>query len=281
MIRSVDVSGGQLTFEVHSGSTEPVLAIHGVSSQRLLWSWLRRAAPEISLIVPDLRGRGDSVDVAGPSSIRQHAEDMVGVLDELGLDSAHVCGMSMGGWVAVALAALHPGRVRTLTLVDGGVPTPPPPGLTPENAVGVALADRKARLERTFATVEDYRDLFVSSTAPLLDPHDAVLLDYLRHDLRDGHVRLSAEALATDTADVFFGEQHWSQVAAPTRLLVAEWSVGAGTPPACSDALLAEHASGLDEVVRVPGVDHAAIIMSPAGAEAVAGVLRRSLSTAS
>ena len=128
---NVEVSGGALAVEVISAGTEPVLAIHGISSQRRLWNWLRAAAPDLSLVAPDLRGRGDSVNVQGPSSIGRHVADMIAVLDSLGLDAVHVCGMSMGGFVAVELATAHPGRVKSLILVDGGFPMTAPPGLTP------------------------------------------------------------------------------------------------------------------------------------------------------
>ena len=64
-VGSVTVPGGDLAYEVLSGSTEPVLAIHGISSHRRLWSWLHAEAPELTLVTPDLRGRADSVEVAG------------------------------------------------------------------------------------------------------------------------------------------------------------------------------------------------------------------------
>jgi pimeloyl-ACP methyl ester carboxylesterase len=114
----VDVPGGRLAVEVNSQDSEPVLAIHGISSQRKLWNWLRAAAPGLSLVAPDLRGRGDSVDVALSSSIGRHAADMVFIMNHLGLETAHVCGMSMGGFVAAELATTYPGRVKSLILVD-------------------------------------------------------------------------------------------------------------------------------------------------------------------
>jgi hypothetical protein len=74
--------------------------------------------------------------------------------------------------------------------------------------------------------VADYAKFFVASTAPLLDPADPLLLDYLAHDL-DGHrVRLSAEALVADSADIFFGPPKWQQLTVPARLLTAQWSTG-------------------------------------------------------
>ncbi len=90
-IIAVDVPGGTLAVELIRSRTEPVLAIHGLSSQRRLWNWLRTADPGLSLITPDLRGRGDSIDVGGRSSIARHAADMAAVLDHLGLDAVHVC----------------------------------------------------------------------------------------------------------------------------------------------------------------------------------------------
>ena len=47
---------------------------------------------------------------------------MIILLDRLGIDSIHVCGMSMGGYVAMRLAAQQPARVKSLILVDGGFP---------------------------------------------------------------------------------------------------------------------------------------------------------------
>ena len=58
---AVGVPGGALAVEHVTAATSPVLAIHGISSQRKLWNWLRAQHPGLSLIAPDLRGRGDSV----------------------------------------------------------------------------------------------------------------------------------------------------------------------------------------------------------------------------
>ncbi len=278
-VARIAVPGGALTVEVTRADTEPVLVIHGISSQRKLWNWLRAAAPELSLIAPDLRGRGDSIGVAGASSMGRHAADMVAVLDELGIGAVHVCGMSMGGFVAVELAASYPDRVRSLILVDGGFPMPAPSGMTPEQLPRV-FRDRLARLDREWPSVADYARFFVATTGPLLDAADPLLLDYLAHDLSGGSVRLSGEALIADSADVFFGTSGWQQLAVPTRLLAAQWGRGRDSEPAYSSAAVEAFRAQLPWLVSVrelAGVDHAATIMSPAGATAVAELITEAL----
>jgi pimeloyl-ACP methyl ester carboxylesterase len=271
----VEVPGGQLAVETFTSGTEPVLAIHGVSSQRRLWNWLRATAPGLSLVAPDLRGRGDSVGVRGASSIGRHAADMIAVLDHLGLDAVHVCGMSMGGFVAVELATAYPGRVKSLILVDGGFPMTAPPGLTPE-ALPAVFRDRLARLDREWPSVRDYAEFFVAPTGPLLDPADPLLLDYLAHDLAGRRVRLSAEALIADAADIFFGTSKWQQLQVPVRLLTAEWSTGPDSAPAYPAEAVAAFRDALDALVTiqpVAGVDHAASIMTMTGARATAKLI--------
>ncbi len=272
---SIAVPGGSLAVELVTAATEPVLVIHGISSQRKLWNWLRAADPALSLIAPDLRGRGDSVSVSGDSSIGRHAADMVAVLDELGVTSAHVCGMSMGAFVAVELAILVPDRVRSLILVDGGFPMPVPADLTPA-ALPRMFRDRLVRLDRNWPSLAAYARFFVATTAPLLDPADPLLLDYLAHDLVDGKVRLSGDALITDSADIFFGPARWREVAVPTRLLAAQWSRGPVTAPAYDDEAVRSFRDGsaaLVEVRRLAGADHAASIMTQPGAAATAELI--------
>lgn len=266
-----------LAHEVYPGESHPVLAIHGISSHRKLWLWLHAAAPELSLLAPDLRGRADSVGLAGPYTREHHVSDLVRLLDDEGLDRVDVIGMSMGGFVGAALAAAHPRRVRSLTLVDGGPPMTPPPGLTPAT-IGAAFAGRLGRLQREWASVEEFRDYFCGDIAPLLEPDDPVLLRYLAHDLdAQGQVRLRGEALIEDGADIWFGPDLFGVYDGPTRVLTAAWSVGAGSAPAYGAQQIADLRARGIPVSVVNEVDHAGIIMTSRGATAVAAVLREAI----
>jgi pimeloyl-ACP methyl ester carboxylesterase len=274
-LRSVAVPGGALAVEVLQGDTAPVLAIHGVSSNRRLWNWLHAEAPEITLVAPDLRGRAASVGVGGPSSVARHAEDVVAVLDDLGLERVTVCGMSMGGFVAVALATAHPDRVRDVVLVDGGFPMAVYEGLT-EEGVRAAFTAQASRTAQEFADVGTYAEFFLQGM-PLLDRDDPLLRDYLQHDLLDGRVRLDRDALVADAGDIILGTPLWPRLERPTRLVHAEWSVGPGSPPAYPADRVAAYAAelpALGETELVPGVDHAAVIMTRRGAAVVARHLR-------
>jgi pimeloyl-ACP methyl ester carboxylesterase len=274
-IRTVTVPGGDLEVAVDSGR-RPVLAIHGVSSNRRLFDWLRARAPELPLIVPDLRGRGGSVAVDGPFSVRRHAADLVAVLDALGLDAVDVCGMSMGGFVAVELATSAPDRVRSVCLVDGGLPMVTPPGLT-RDLLPRAFAAQLGRLDQDWPDPAAYREYFLR-TSPLLDPADPLLTDYLAHDLAAGRIRLNPDALLADAESIFFDESPWRQLTAPAELLCAQWSVGPDSAPAYPDDRLPEFTAALPTLApprRLAGLDHAGTIMTAAGAAAVAESLGR------
>lgn len=100
------------------GSGMPLLFVHGWPHDHTLWSGqLTCLSTRARCIAPDLRGFGGS-SVQGPYSMEQYADDLAAFLDHLGLDQVVVCGLSMGGYVAMAMLRRHPRRVRALILAD-------------------------------------------------------------------------------------------------------------------------------------------------------------------
>jgi pimeloyl-ACP methyl ester carboxylesterase len=182
----------------------------------------------------------------------------------------------MGGFVAMELGTRFPERVKSLILVDGGFPMAAPAGLTRE-MLPTLFADRLARLEQRWDSVDDYLTFFVENTAPMLDRGDPLLRDNLAHDLRDGKVRLSGAALLSDAANITFDGIEWESVDVPIRFLHAQWSVGPDTPPAYSAELVDLYRDNTVLTQYLEGVDHAGSIMTAKGASATAGLLRAAL----
>ena len=111
------VNGHELHYE-QRGDGEPLLLIMGMSGTHLTWgeTFLKALEDDFRLTVYDHRGVGRSSRAEAGYSIVDLADDAAALLDELGIDSAHVLGISMGGMVAQELTLRHPERVRTLTL---------------------------------------------------------------------------------------------------------------------------------------------------------------------
>ena len=100
-----------------SGTGDPILLIMGHAYGADMW---HRTAPGLAasyrVIRFDNRGIGRSSDPPGPYPVQLMADDALAVLDAASAASAHVYGVSMGGFIALQLALDHPGRVRSLTL---------------------------------------------------------------------------------------------------------------------------------------------------------------------
>jgi pimeloyl-ACP methyl ester carboxylesterase len=116
-VSHADVAGRRLHY-VREGEGEPLLLIQGLSGNHLHWGddFLGLLRPTFDTIAYDHRGIGHSDRTDEPFTIADLADDAAGLLDALGLESAHVLGISMGGMTAQELALRHPDRVRTLTL---------------------------------------------------------------------------------------------------------------------------------------------------------------------
>ncbi|HEY3829714.1 MAG TPA: alpha/beta fold hydrolase [Solirubrobacteraceae bacterium] len=106
-----------LSFE-RSGSGPPLLLIMGMSGTYSHWAepFLEGLRSSFEVIIYDHRGVGESGPLDGELTIAQLANDAAGLLGALGVDSAHVLGISMGGMVAQELALAHPEQIRTLAL---------------------------------------------------------------------------------------------------------------------------------------------------------------------
>jgi pimeloyl-ACP methyl ester carboxylesterase len=96
----------------------PVVLLHAFPLNRTMWEpQIAALFGECRCIAPDLRGFGDSPR-SGPYSMDRYADDVVALLDALQIDRAVVGGLSMGGYIALALWRRHRNRIRALVLAD-------------------------------------------------------------------------------------------------------------------------------------------------------------------
>ncbi len=113
----VTVNGVSLAVEV-KGEGPAVLFVHGYPLDRTIWGHQVSHLSGVRRIAPDLRGMGRSDAPDLGYSMSTYAEDLLALLDVLGVDRYVVCGLSMGGYVAFELLRRQRERVRALILVD-------------------------------------------------------------------------------------------------------------------------------------------------------------------
>ncbi len=110
-------NGIELAYE-RRGRGTPLVLIHGYPLDHSIWAEVTELLEnDFDLILPDVRGFGESTTVAEPYTMTNLAEDMAALLDALGLEQAAFAGHSMGGYVALAFAKAFPSRINGLALV--------------------------------------------------------------------------------------------------------------------------------------------------------------------
>ena len=126
-VRHFDVNGTRIHARVSPGLAQgrpALLLLHGFPQTHVMWHRVAQALHrDFYLVMPDLRGYGDSAKPPGlpdhsTYSKRTLAQDMVDVMDVLGVTSFGVCGHDRGGRVAHRMAVDHPTRVSRLCVID-------------------------------------------------------------------------------------------------------------------------------------------------------------------
>ncbi len=99
------------------GKGTPLVMIHGLGSKKEAWEPQHELADHYRLILPDLRGHGET-KLAQDLSVKNFALDIIHLLDLLEIPSAYICGLSLGGIVAQEIYRQHPERVKGLILAN-------------------------------------------------------------------------------------------------------------------------------------------------------------------
>jgi len=112
----VQTNGINMYYEVH-GTGTPLLLIAGLSRSHIIWDdIIPYLSQQHQVIIFDNRGTGQSDKPDAPYSIEMLADDTVGLLKHLNIRSANILGHSMGGFIAMHIAAKHPELVSKLLL---------------------------------------------------------------------------------------------------------------------------------------------------------------------
>jgi pimeloyl-ACP methyl ester carboxylesterase len=165
-IPKMNVDGINIAY-VRKGKGAPLVLIHGYPLDHSIWD---EVAPylekDFDLIIPDLRGFGDSDVMEADDSIIGFATDIAGLLTNLKIKKAYLAGHSMGGYVALAFAREYPQRVSGLAMISSQM-----------------LADAPERKEGRYATARQVLDEGMSGVVESMTPKlsaDARIQEYVR-----------------------------------------------------------------------------------------------------
>jgi pimeloyl-ACP methyl ester carboxylesterase len=183
------------------GSGPPLLLIHGLGYAR--WGWEPVVEPlsrTFDTITFDNRGVGGSDAPPGPYSAAELAADAVQVLEEAGVERAHVVGTSLGGMIAQELALAHPERVDRLVLACT-TPGGPEAFPMPQRTVDLMLARATMREYVENALEPDPRpelvDRILAHRERTAQPFEAWAAQAAAGATFDAHDRLGALAAPT------------------------------------------------------------------------------------
>jgi pimeloyl-ACP methyl ester carboxylesterase len=285
----VPVSGGTLAV-AHAGPAPDragavVLAIHGITSNLMVWRSVARHIAEgarVSILAPDLRGRGESATLPGPYGIAAHVEDMLAVLDHFGVRRPVLAGHSMGAYVAARMAGEHPERTAGLVLVDGG---PSVDAFTPEDAAvmrALMVGPAVARRAISYASPEAFLEFWQHHPA-FVHAWNEDVEAYVLHDLAGdpGAMKyvINLNAVEADSDEMLSDPANrtsMDRVHVPVSLLRAPRGTLDDDNPLISRQLLeafaAQHPAA--HVDDVEGVNHYTVVLgdSPGPARVAAAI---------
>jgi 3-oxoadipate enol-lactonase len=232
-----------------AGAGQPLVLLHPLALSGAVWgAYADRLASSFQVITPDARGHGDSGWDGQPFSIDDLADDVAELLDGLGLASAHVAGMSMGGSTAVSFAGRYPRRADALLLADTTAWYGADAAAAWADRAATAAARPRAQqlpfqLDRWFT--EGFRQRRPEEA-------DRVAGLFLGTDSR-AHAAAARALGAMDSRPLL------SAITAPTLVLAGEEDYA--TPPAMARAI-ADGVPGAQALV-LPGLRHLSLVEDP------------------
>ena len=169
------------------GSGLPVVLLHPFPANHEFWLPVAEAlSTRYRMILPDLRGHGDSEIGEGPATMEKHAADLARIMDDANVGRAPLIGVSIGGYLLFEFWRKHRGRVAALGLCNTKAPAD-----TPEA--------RAARLQAANDVLDRGTEPFFESMIPKLFGKTT---REGRPDLVDGALRMMRKMSPEDVAQV-------------------------------------------------------------------------------
>jgi len=206
--------------EASGGDGTPVIFLHGVGSDKSVW------APQLAYfgnsrraVAFDYPGYGESEFVEAATR-DDYAASILAAMDALGIERAHVCGLSLGGVIAIAINTVEPGRCASLIIADSFAAHPDGQGIHDRSfAASQAMTMRELAEART--------DVLLGSAAT----------SALRANVIDAMAAIDPAAFRLGVAAVWLADQRdrAAEIGVPTLILVGDED--GVTPPALSDEL--------------------------------------------
>ncbi len=258
--------GVSINLAIWEGKGKTVICIHGITANCRSWDVVASAlSPTHRIVAMDLRGRGGSDKPPSGYSLDHHMKDIIGVMDDLGLEKAVIMGHSLGAFISLAFGARHPERVDRIVLVDGGGK------LSQEQFDRVFSAIKPAldRLGMVFPSEDAY--LEAMKAGPYIHPWSDAIEGYYRHELEDAnggvrcnispeHIDEEAENVRKEEPDTFYDK-------VDSRVLILRATEGFVSQ---DDLLLPEPVvrKMVKEIPRatrfdVQGVNHYGVVLQP------------------
>jgi len=232
--------------EAGGGQAIPILFLHGVGSDKSVWApQLAHFGRSRRALALDYPGYGES-DPGPPAATHDDfTSAILAAMDALAIDRAHVCGLSLGGVIAIAMHHSAPDRTRSLILADTFAAHPDGQGI-----YGRSVAASRSGTMRELA--EARVDVLL---APGTDQQ-------VRDAVVETMARIDPEAYRTGAAAVWLADQRdrVAGIAVPTLVLVGDEDII--TPPALSHELADAIPDAALEVIAEAG--HLANIEQPA-----------------
>jgi 3-oxoadipate enol-lactonase len=221
--------------ETGTGMAAPIIFLHGVGSDKSAWRpQLAHFGKSRRAVAFDYPGYGDSDPAPEGTTRDDYAAAIISAMHELGIDRAHICGLSLGGVVAIAMHHADEKRCASLILADTFVVHPQ----------GEAIYERATTASENLRAMAEARvDMLLAQPAA----------PRIRREVVETMARIDPAAYCIGAEAVWLADQgeRAKQIRVPTLILVGDQDLI--TPPDLSDELAGFIANAQVQVIEDAG----------------------------